>query len=400
MSKATIGIVGTGFIARGAAHEIIRATDLRLGAVLTRRPPSTVEGLPRDNCVHSVEELVAGADLILECSGDVVHATPVLEDVLSRGLPVVTMDSELHVTTGSWLTRRGYLTEAEGDQPGCLARLHRESLEQGFEPLAYVNLKGYLNPKPVYAEMEMWSERQSIRLPQVVSFTDGSKVEIEKALVANGLKAVIPPHSIGGAAIEDLADTDYLVEIAHREGRPVSDYVLARGAPPGVVVLAEHEQARMIPEYRPLSRLLTTRGSAYQLLRPHHLCHLEVVRTLRAVLAGEPPLLDNTRSPRYGAFAVTKRRLEAGETLEGLGGFEVRARVEAFEEADREELIPACLAAGARVIRSIEADQWLSFQDVELKPSRALEVVLAMRSERLAGLSGDQEAPRLRSEAP
>ena len=46
--------------------------------------------------------------------------------LVRAGRPVVTMDSELQVTTGSYFVGQGYITEADGDQPGCLARLHEE----------------------------------------------------------------------------------------------------------------------------------------------------------------------------------------------------------------------------------------------------------------------------------
>ena len=42
---------------------------------------------------------------MVECSGDPIHATYVLEKALEAGLPAVTMDSELQITTGSWLSR-------------------------------------------------------------------------------------------------------------------------------------------------------------------------------------------------------------------------------------------------------------------------------------------------------
>ena len=377
-----VGIVGTGFIARGVAFEVSRAQDLTLGPVLTRRPPREVEGLGGAKLVRSSADLVDGSDIVLECSGDIVHATPILEHVLDTGMPVVTMDSELHVTTGTWLARRGFLTEAEGDQPGCLVRLHHEALERGFEPLVYINLKGFLDTNPERATMEYWAERQSFRLEQAVSFTDGSKVEIEKALVANALEASVPPPELAGRRIDSIADSDYLVELARERGGPVTDFVLAENAPPGVVVLAEHPQARTIPHYRPLSRLLTTGESAYQLLRPHHLCHLEVLHTIREVLAGAPPLLNNTQSPVYGAYAIAKRDLAPGELVAGLGGFEVRAETVPLFEADAKDLAPICLTAGGRVTGHVAKGEFLRCKELELEPSRALEVWRELRLER------------------
>lgn len=68
------------------------------------------------------------------------------------------MDAELHVTTGSYLTRKpGLITEAEGDQPGCLAALKEEALAMGFQILAYGNIKGFLKLNPSRDDMQYWS---------------------------------------------------------------------------------------------------------------------------------------------------------------------------------------------------------------------------------------------------
>ena len=58
---------------------------------------------------------------------------------------------------------------------------------------------------------------------------------------------------------------------------PVSDYTLCKGAPPGVLIVARNPEADRRPGYLPFSRLLTTEGSGFVLLRPFHLCHLEAL---------------------------------------------------------------------------------------------------------------------------
>ena len=43
---------------------------------------------------------------------------------------------------------RGLLSEAEGDQPGCLAALAEDAVATGFQPLVYCNMKAFLNRDP------------------------------------------------------------------------------------------------------------------------------------------------------------------------------------------------------------------------------------------------------------
>lgn len=369
--RVRVGVVGTGFIARGVARLLGRATDFAIGRVLTRRASDEVEGIPRELLTASTQQLIDESDIVFECTGDAIHASEVLVHAIKAERKIVTMDSELQVTTGSWFARRGYITEADGDQPGCLARLQQEALEMGFDVRALVNLKGFLNHDPTPQDMRFWAEKQCIRLDQVVSFTDGSKLEVEQALAANGLGATLAEDGMIGGEREDLRDTDHLVDASRRAGRAVSDYVVCRAAPPGVMLLAEHPEGAQVKDYGPLARLRTLRGDAYMLVRGYHLCHLEVLRTLRAVAGGEPPLLNNGVTPAVGVSAIAKRPLKRDTRIErALGGFDFRGRAFTFEKADHH--VPLCLLQNARLVRDIDAGQVVRFDDVELPETCAL----------------------------
>lgn len=148
--EARIGIVGTGFIARGLSHALRNDSELKVSRVLTRRNPECVDNLAVEKtqittCPH---DLIDNSDLIVECSGNPIHATEVISSAMDAGKKVVTMDSELQITSGSWLAQKGFITEAEGDQPGSLAALQREAIAMGFEPVVLGNIKGFLNHTP------------------------------------------------------------------------------------------------------------------------------------------------------------------------------------------------------------------------------------------------------------
>ena len=377
-----VGIVGTGFVGRGMASRIASAPEFRLTKVLTRRPLCEVTGIRRGLLTRSVVELIDNSDIVIEVTGDAIFATDVLHSVIEAGLPVVTMDSEFHVTTGSYFVDRGYITEADGDQPGCLARLDYEAREMGFSPLAYVNLKKFLNPTPTVEDMRYWAKKQSLRLAQVTSFTDGSKLQIEQALVANGLGGAIARDGLIGAQLDDLRDTEFLVDEARRAGRPIADFVLAPNAPPGVMILAEHREATALGDYGPFAGIRTANGACFMLVRTYHLCHLEILRTLRSVVAGAPPLLHNSSKPTVGVAAVAKRPLPRDLVVErALGSEHLRGR--AVRIRDHGDHVPICLVAGARLRRALEPGQLVTFDDVELPESRALEVYLAIRERTL-----------------
>ena len=142
-SRSRIGVVGTGFISRGFVNAFRDESDVEITKVLTRRKIAECGEFPESGILtDSISELVANADLVVECSGDVVHATEVIDLALREQLPVVTMNSEFQVTCGSYFAERGLITEAEGDQPGCLAALDENISQMGFKPLCLRQYQG------------------------------------------------------------------------------------------------------------------------------------------------------------------------------------------------------------------------------------------------------------------
>lgn len=374
MHKYKVGIVGTGFIATGLAKFLQNHQDFQISKILTRRPLESVTTLPLHFFTNSTQELIDSSDIIFECSGDVLHATNVILEATSCNKKVLTINAEFHVTTGSYFTKKGfYVTEADGDQPGCLARLKIEIESMGFKPAAYVNLKGFLNPNPTEVEMIYWSNKQNLALDQVISFTDGTKLQIEQAFVANGLGATIGLNGIEGRTVDKLEDLDYLVDMARELGQPVSDYVLCKGSPPGVLIVAKNKEMDRIPGYLPFSRIATTNRSAYVLLRPYHLTFLEAISTIKQVVNGAPVLLNNSAEPTITVASVAKRKIHRDDIIQrGAGGFDVRGH--AVRIADYPDAVPVCLLRNTRVIRDVEPGAIVKFDDVDMDDSNALRI--------------------------
>jgi predicted homoserine dehydrogenase-like protein len=343
------------------------ATDLVVSRVFTRRAVESVTNLAGFSLTRSLEDLLDHSDLIVECSGDIQHASKTVDAAQRAGLPVVTMSAEFHVTVGSYFCTRGVLTEAEGDQPGSLAALREEALSMGFEPLVYGNIKGFLNENPTERDMAFWSERNGISIPQVTSFTDGTKLQIEQALVANGLGAdIVQPGMLG---LNDLPLSDaglMLGQEAKLLGSAISDYVLNPQLPAGVFITAEHPHVP--PEV--LRYLKLGDGPFYTLLRPYHLCHLELPRTIRRILDGHGPLLNNSPNPRINVVAIAKRDLPAGHRIgAAIGGMDFRGQAMRFTQS--EDAPPIGLLNGARLRHSVSAGQMIAASDVDVPDSIA-----------------------------
>lgn len=373
MNNSTqIGIVGTGFIAKGLARLILgHHPDLHISSVLTRRPSGSISDFPATDVItNSIDELINSSDLIVECSGDPIHATEVVEKAFEANKPVVTMGSEFHVTVGSYFVDKGFLTEAEGDQPGCLAALHEDVVQMGFKPLVYGNMKGYLNHNPSPEDMDFWARKQGFSLDQTTSFTDGTKLQIEQALVANGMGATISRQGLEGLERDDT-DTaaKELGAIAEKIGRPIADFVVSPGQAPGVFITAAHDES----ERSALRNIKMGDGPYYVLLRNYHLCAIEIVKTIRRVLNGGTVLLNNSAKPEISVAAIAKTGLKSGQIIKrGIGGFEVRGEAIKIESSPNH--VPIGLLREAVVNQSIDPGQILSWDDVTLPDSRAVDI--------------------------
>ena len=364
-----LGVVGTGFIATGLLAVCAARADLRVTGMLTRRPLSQVRSARPELLTQSVDELVAESDVVVECSGSVRHATEVVAAALAAGKAVVTMNSEFHVTVGSaFVGGGGLLTEAEGDQSGSLAALAEEAREMGFEPKIFGNTKGYLNLNPTPEDMAYWAAKQGISVEQVTAFTDGTKVQIEQAFVANGLGGTILRSGLLGPRVDTVAEgVERLWAEAAGAGLPCADYVVTPQWPGSIFVSATHPTA----DPATLAYFKLGAGPLYTLVRPYHLCFLEIGKTLNRLHQGRGVLLDNSVHPRVSVAAVAKTDLPAGTRIpRGIGSFQVRG--ESVLLAEHLDHVPVGLLEDAVVKSSVTAGQRLTWADVDVPDSLAL----------------------------
>ncbi len=378
--KQRVGVIGSGFIGKGLVKALNLMDDMEVIKVMTRTKIDGRIDFPYpDLLTNSIEDCIENSDVIVECTGDVLFGTEMIAKVMESGIPVVTMNTELQVTTGSYFAGKGFITEAEGDQPGCIAALRENALQMGFEPLVYGNIKGFLNPNPSPEDMYYWSKRNKISLEMVTSFTDGTKVEFEQTLVANAFQTKLMPNGIYGVASDDLNEgANVLASEAERLGYPISDYVLSGKAPAGVFITAKHRD--MEGQRDSLHYMKLGEGPYYTIIMPFHLCHLEVVKTIRRVLEKREVLLNNTSTPSYSMGAVAKKELAVGTPIKrGIGSFEVRGR--ALKIDDMPNHIPIGLMEQATIIRPVEAGEMLTFADVDIPDSLAYQAWMKTREQ-------------------
>lgn len=368
MADIDLGLVGSGFIASNLASSLSRHDDVRVARLLTRRPVEDLPGYADGVVTNSIDDLVSHCDVVVECSGDAVWATDVVASAVDASRPVVTMNTEFHITSGSSFVGEGLVTEAEGDQPGCLAALNEDAVAMGFTPTVYGNMKGYLNLDPTPEDMGYWGEKQGLSLPMVTSFTDGTKVQAEQILVANHYGATITQEGMLGPQVSGLDEgVEVLTGAFEAKGAPISDYIVSGSLPHGVFIVATHdsEQAPALEYYK------LGPGPYYTLIKNNIFVHLEIVKTVRRVLGSGTVLLDNSDSPGLSLAAVTKRDVEKGTHLDqAIGSFTIRGHT--VEISSRPDHVPIGLLQGAVFVESLPPGTIVTRAHVDLPDSLAV----------------------------
>jgi predicted homoserine dehydrogenase-like protein len=99
--------------------------------------------------------------------------------------------------------------------------------------------------------------------------------------------------------------------------------------------------------------------------RPFHMIGLETsVSVLFAVLRGEPT--GTSKEFRGDAVATAKRDLQAGEMLDGEGGYTVWANAIPARRSLAAGALPIGLAHNVKLRRPVQKDTIVTFEDVEL----------------------------------
>lgn len=65
--------------------------------------------------------------------------------------------------------------------------------------------------------------------------------------------------------------------------------------------------------------------------------------------------------------AVAKKELAVGEALDGEGGYTVYGKLIPAQESLARRVLPIGLTSGARMVKPIRKDQWITYDDVQIR---------------------------------
>jgi predicted homoserine dehydrogenase-like protein len=321
-------------------------------------------------------------DVMLESTGiPEIGARAALRSARSRH-DLSMMNVETDITVGpllSWYAKqKGVLYAlAAGDEPAACKELYDFAVSLGFTIVAAG--KGKNNPldrhaTPTDPVVQKEAVRRGLSPNMLIEFVDGSKTMIEMAAVSNATGLVPDVRGMHGPT----TDRDHLNQtfalkkdggVLNKMG--VVDYGTGRVAP-GVflIVRTDHPRLREALVLRDMGN-----GPYYTLFRPFHLCSIEVPLTCAMLTIRKKSNMMPLDRLFSEVFAVAKRDLNPGDTLDTIGGTAYYSLIDTYETVKAERLLPTGLAKGAKVIRPVKMDAPITTQDVKIKPS----VVLSLR---------------------
>ncbi len=285
----------------------------------------------------------------------------------------MSLNAETDATVGCILKKKAdeagvVYSNSDGDQPGVLMRLIEYCRGCGFEVRSAVNCKGFMNIRATPESIKEWAIKQNTSPRMTAAFTDGTKMNIEQAVVCNATGLVPAKRGMIGVKTELKNALRDFEAAGATSGRPNVDFTLGGDFGGGVFVIARAEHEQMVKPY--LKYLKMGDGPNYLFFRPYHLCHIETpLSAAEAVIYHEATVAPLGR-PIAHAIAIAKRDLKAGETLDGIGGFLAYGEADVVENCTG--FLPMGLAEEMRLLRDVPQDQPIPMDAVELDESRLI----------------------------
>ena len=300
---------------------------------------------------------IEAVDVIMEATGDVLVGAEIALAAIRGGKHIVAANPETQATVGPILKlmadEAGVIySDVDGDQPGILKNLYDYCVGLGLEPIVAGNCKGVLKRYATPETQTAFAEANGLKPWIASAAADGTKLNIEMAVVANAtgmlpaVRGMVGPQTTLEGVVADFE------RLGLFERGPIVEYTL--GIPNGVFVVVRSDDPEVRREFRYLK---LGDGPHYLLYRPHVLVHYEApLSAAEAVLYGAATIAPDG-PPVAEVVTVAKRDLTAGRRLDGIGGFDCYGLIARADEARAEGLVPIGLAGDARLTRDVAKDE-------------------------------------------
>lgn len=388
-----VGVAGTGFVGRALINQIQLMKGIRVSAVANRNADKAARVLKEtpspgsftfcergEDLKQAVEAGKIGVvenplhlaaidlDIVIDCMGDPQLGALLSLSCIDSGKHFIAapeMDATIGPILQYYAQKKGVVyTGTEGDEPGVIMGLYHYVSLLGLDIVAAGKFKGFYDPRSNPQSIKPWADKFKQNPWRIASFADGSKMNMEMAILANATGLVpdvqgmhCPTTSL--EKVPQVLSTRDQGGILERKG--VVEVVLEVRPSGGVFVVAstKHPQIKKDLEYLKMGQ-----GPNYLFYRPYHLCGMEIgVSILRAVLSQSATIAPKG-APVAEVIAVAKRDLNVDEELDSIGGYTSYGLLDRSDVVKRLGLLPLGLASECRLIRPIKGGEPIPLDSV------------------------------------
>ena len=333
-------------------------------------------------------------DVIVECTGHPIAAVDHCLEAFAHGKHVVNVTVEADAFCGPLLAHKAALAGvvyslAFGDQPALICDLVDWARTCGFPVVAAGRGHKWLphfnqsTPDTVWGNYGLTPEqalRGGLNPKMFNSFLDGSKPSIESSAVSNATGLGVPSNGLlyPPASVEDIPFVTRPVQeggVLERKGMvEVISSLEANGRKipydirMGVWVTVEAETDYIKNCFEEYNAHTDPSGRYFTLYKRWHLIGLEVGMSVASVaLRGEPTGV--AIGWNADVVATAKRDLQAGEMLDGEGGYTVWGKLLPADTSRKLGGLPLGLAHNIKLLRPVRQGQSLCWEDVAIDTS-------------------------------
>lgn len=339
-------------------------------------------------------------DLVVEVTGTVDFAAGVVLDAIAHGKHVVIVNAELDSLLGPILKAKAdatgvVLTNTDGDEPGVAMTLLRYLRSLGLRPVAAGNIKGMVDHYRTPDTQRAFAQQHGQDARKVTSFADATKLSMEATVLANATGFQVGRRGMYGPACTHVRELAQLLPAEDLLAGGIVDYALGAAPHTGAFVVV-HEDNPL--KQAQLAYYKLGDGPFYVFYTPYHLPHLQIASTIGRAVAFQDPTVAPLDRPRCEVVAMAKRDLQAGERLDGIGGFCTYGLIENAATARAANALPMGLSEGCTLRRGVSKDSLLTSDDVQMPFERPSDILWREQQRRWSAKTAPQRSPHVASE--
>jgi len=413
-SPVRVGLIGAGKFGSMFLSQVPTTHGLVVSAIADLNPAQamksceavgwTEELIEQTHFTDDADALIASgtADVVVEATGNPAAGIHHARQCINNGVHIVMVNVEADVLAGPLLAQQAraagvVYTMAYGDQPALTCELVEWARATGFNVVAAGKGTKYLpayhasTPDSVWQHYGLTSEQAKtagMNSQMFNSFLDGTKSALEMAAIANATGLSAPSNGLAfpAAGMDDLAhvlrpasaggqlETAGQVEVVsslERDGRPVFKDLRW-----GVYVVIEAPNDYSAACFQQYGMNTDDTGRYSAMFKPFHLIGLELnISILAAALQNKAT--GSTQGFQADVVATAKRDLNAGEMLDGEGGYTVWGKLMPATASMQMGGLPIGLAHNMKLRTNVSFGQVVRWQDVDV--DETLDAIMVRR---------------------